>query len=436
MGPKQPTTSILTISLITILMLAAVSVLKWSEGRWQNTIVADAKGYYAYLPAIFIYHDLNFGFFDHIEKEKYYAENRYYDYRSEANGRVINKYYCGSAVVQLPFFAAAHLATHLTGADKDGYSRYYMIAITISAVFFLFLGLLYVNRLLALYRISEWNKSWILVATTFGTNLFYYSIVEPGLSHIYSFGFVAMFCFFGKHFFITKRPTDVLILGLILGMLVLIRPINGLIVCFLPFLAADIPTLRAGLAVLRNNKRLVFGTVIVSSLIISTQLVIYYFSTGSFWVYAYQKEGFNFLTPHFWDILFSYRKGLFLYTPMYLLACFVGGFALWQQSKFSFFAWFGFFTLLTYVLSSWWMWYYGGSFSGRVYVEYLPLFMILLGLGLQSSSSWWLRAALVLLMLFCQIQTHQYRHFQIHNSEMTKEKYWDTFLRVDRLLKK
>ena len=29
---------------------------------------SDAKGYYAYLPAVFVYEDLHFGFFDEIEK--------------------------------------------------------------------------------------------------------------------------------------------------------------------------------------------------------------------------------------------------------------------------------------------------------------------------------------------------------------------------------
>lgn len=61
------------------------------KDNWKGIIESDGKGYYAYLPAIFIYNDLNFGFFDKIEKEKYYDEFRYYDYRSGANGKIINK---------------------------------------------------------------------------------------------------------------------------------------------------------------------------------------------------------------------------------------------------------------------------------------------------------------------------------------------------------
>jgi hypothetical protein len=39
-----------------------------------------------------------------------------------------------------------------------------------------------------------------------------------------------------------------------------------------------------------------------------------------------------------------------------------------------------------------------------------------------------------LLMFVCQIQTYQYRYGEIHWSEMTKDRYWNVFLRIDRLL--
>jgi hypothetical protein len=40
----------------------------------------------------------------------------------------------------------------------------------------------------------------------------------------------------------------------------------------------------------------------------------------------------------------------------------------------------------------------------------------------------------VLLVIVCQIQTYQYRYNQIHWSEMNKEKYWEVFLRIDKLM--
>ena len=127
-----------------------------------------------------------------------------------------------------------------------------------------------------------------------------------------------------------------------------------------------------------------------------------------------------------------------MYTPLYLLSL-TGLYSLWKSSRFSVYAWSGFFILITYVFSSWWNWYYGGSFSSRVYVEFIPVFMILLAIALHDTAGKFrkgiLVALVVLLTILCQIQTYQYRYYQIHWSEMTKEKYWEVFLRIDKLIK-
>jgi len=135
----------LTIGAIMLIMTIVSSNLNWGENQWQGIIEADGKGYYAYLPAIFIYKDLNYGFFDEIEKEKYYHENLYYDYRASVDGKVINKYYCGTAIAELPFFLLAHALSYVAGLDTDGYSRLYPILINIAALFYLWVGLLFLN---------------------------------------------------------------------------------------------------------------------------------------------------------------------------------------------------------------------------------------------------------------------------------------------------
>jgi hypothetical protein len=222
-------------------------------------------------------------------------------------------------------------------------------------------------------------------------------------------------------------------------MILLIRPVNGLILLALPFLAGSFENLKNEiLSIVKQPIPLIISGLLCFS-ICFIQLLIYKFSTGSFFVYAYGEEGFNFLSPHFLDILFSYKKGLFLYTPMYLLS-FVGLIFLFKQNRFAFYSWSTFFILLTYVFSSWWMWYYGGSFSSRVYVEFLPMFGIMLAIALHNMRSTLqkivLNTSIVLLIVICQIQTFQYRYYDIHWSDMTKEKYWKVFLRVDRLINK
>ncbi|MEI7526956.1 MAG: hypothetical protein WCJ95_21590 [Mariniphaga sp.] len=435
---KKTTISISVIFVIVFITTFVSSNRNWGKDHWKEIILSDGKGYYAYLPAIFIYHDLNFGFFDKIEKTDYYNKNLYYDYRANGHGKVINKYFCGTALAELPFFLAAHALSWLLDFTTDGYSKLYPVFISIGALFYLLIGLLFLNSTLAGYDIKVWERSLISFAAVFGTNLFYYTIGEPGMSHIYSFAFISMFLYYSRRYFITFRKKYILILALIFGIIVLIRPINGLIIFILPFASGSAQSLKKGLLIVVHNYLIWITGLGIFLGIISIQLFIYKISTGSFFVDSYGDEGFHFLEPHIVDILFSYKKGLFLYTPLFLLS-FTGGYFLWKSSRFRFYTWFGFFFLITYVFSSWWMWYYGGSFSSRVFVEYIPVFMVLLSIALHSMRRKIIKPALVtlivLLTIVCQIQTYQYRYYQIHWSEMTKDKYWNVFLRIDKLIK-
>ncbi len=428
----------ISIALILVVMAIVSSNLNWGRNFWRGILEADAKGYYAYLPAVFIYKDLNFGFFDAVEKDKYYDENLFYDYRMGANGQTINKYYAGTALAELPFFLIAHATSAALGFEPDGYSKPYPVLITVAALFYLLVGLVFLNRFLKTYALKEWQRGLTLMAAVFGTHLFYYTVVEPGMSHVYSFAFICMFLYFSRSFFSSFHKNHIPLLAAILAIVILIRPVNALIVFILPFVAGDRETFKNGLAaVLQDKLTLAIGFGVFLA-ILSIQPIIYKLSAGSFFVYSYGTESFNFLSPHLFDILFSYRKGLFLYTPLLLLSL-TGGYFLWKSSRYAFYAWFGFLVLITYVFSSWWMWYYGGSFSSRVYVEYIPLFMVLLALSLKGIRSKRARhlyvTLIVLLVVVCQVQTYQYRYYQIHWSDMTKEKYWNVFLRIDRLMK-
>jgi hypothetical protein len=433
---KRASASKLSIFIIMVIMTAVSSNLNWGDDNWKDIIEADGKGYYAYLPAVFIYHDLNFGFFQKIEQEKYYNKNIFYDYRSYSNGKTINKYYCGTAIAELPFFLVAHCLSHIYGNDTDGFSKLYTVFISVAALFYLFLGLIFLNNSLGLYNIKEWQKSLVLFASVFGTNLFYYTVSEPAMSHVFSFAFVSMFFYYSLKYFSSFQKKYIPALAITAAIIILIRPVNGLVFLIFPFAAGSYDNLKKGIAEFFHNKTMLIISAIMFLLIISLQFIIYKISTGSFFVYSYTEEGFDFFHPHFIDILFSYKKGLFLYTPLFLLSL-TGTIYLWKSERFSFYSWFVFFIIVTYILSSWWCWYYGGSFSSRVYVEFIPFFMVLLAIALnkikRKSVKITLITLIVLFTLLCQVQTYQYRYYQIHWSEMTKEKYWDVFLRIDKI---
>ena len=169
--------------------------------------------------------------------------------------------------------------------------------------------------------------------------------------------------------------------------------------------------------------------------VLAIQPILYKMQTGSFWLYSYGDEHLDFLRPQIMSVLFSYKKGLFVYTPL-LFVSLVGFYFLLKRNSYRFFCLLGFLTVITYVISSWEVWWYGGSFSQRPFIDYYAFFGILLALPLEYMKKGKLifLFLLVVLTLVCQIQTYQYRYYYIHWENMTKQKYWDVFLRVDKLI--
>ncbi len=424
-----------TFILITITLVWVSSNISWGKDKWKGILESDARGYYAYLPAPFIYNDLNFQFFDSIEKVKYFDEHYYYDYRVSANGKIINKYWCGTAICELPFFLAAHLFTKVSGGDADGYSKLYPIFINLAAIFYLLAGLLFTYRLLGRFGITEWNKTITVVAILFGTNLFYYTIGEPGMSHVYSFALITYFLYSLKCLEERFSMLHIVTLAIVLALIFLTRPQNSMVLLAVPILFSGKKEFISFLKNLFRRKIAIVLAAAVFLAVASIQFIIYKISCGQIFVDSYPGEKFNFSSPHIIDVLFSYKKGLFVYTPLYLASLF-GLIYIFRRSRWQFFSFVFFFFVLTYVLSSWHNWWYGGSFSSRVYVDYLVIFSLSLAFALQYSARK-IRIAIisvcVFLVLLCQVQTYQYRYNQIHWDKMTKEKYWDVFLRLDKL---
>lgn len=423
----------ITISFGIILFVSVFTSMnvKWGDLRWHGIMGHDANGYYAYLPAVFIYDDLNFLFYDHELKElKKENVNLNFDYRENYNNNKVNKYFIGTSIAQFPFFITAHVLSTPLGFESSGYSKIYYVFIALAAIFYMLLGLLFFNKVLILYDIDVLNRAISLLALLFGTHLFYYTIFEPGMSHVYSFAFITMMVYYGKKYFILPNTKTAIIYSLLLGLITLIRPVNLLVILLLPFIAGSFESLKNGLIYLfkTQGKTILFSS-IVFLLVLSIQLIIYKLQTGSFLVYSYTEEGFNFLDPHMIAILFSYKKGLFLYTPLCLLA-FIGMIKLYHRSRFETSVFIAFFLILTYILSSWWIWWYGGSFSSRVYVDFLSLFGILLALSLvyfKGKKTYRLYLLLIVFfILFNQKQTYLYRVAYIHWEDMNKEKYWQS----------
>ena len=432
-SPRTRTTRRVLWALCAVL-LAVTNNINWGRDHWRTVLQADAKGYHAYLPALVVHHDLRFGFMDLADSLGSTPALRY-DYRTAPTGDTINKYWCGTALMQAPFYLAVHGLLQAAGRPAPGHGKPYVIAVCIAAIAYALLGLWAVGRLLSAWGVDDRWCGLTLAAILFGTHLFYYTIVAPGMSHVYSFALVALLLLSGRRYAADGRARWLLVMGVLIGLLVLVRPVNGIAVLALPVVAGGWSLFLERMRGLRGRIPALVGAILVGGLIAGLQPLVYKVSTGHWWVDSYPGEHFRWSDPHMLDILISYRKGLLVYTPLCALAL-VGLVPLWRRSRFTASAWVAFMLLLTYVLSSWWNWWYGGSFSARPFVEVLPMFALPLGLALQAAHGarrTVLVTTVVLLVALCQVQTYQARYYQIHYEDMDRSRYWEVFLRLDRL---
>ena len=395
-----------------------------------NTVVSDGKGYYAYLPAIFIYNDLNFGFNQTVEKIDH-PETWYTDYRYKLDKkRVFTKYYVGTAIAYSPFFLAAHGWSLMMGWQADGYTAIYHGAVLIAALFYMAITMVFMGKILDFLSINHWVKVLCIVGAYFGTNWFYYTTWEASLSHVYSAGAITAFLYYTILFMKANSPRWGIIVGVLLGFIVLLRPLNILIILFLPLFHDCLSDFLNWLKSL-FTKPLVLGLSFMAFLTtISIQFIIYKIQIDQWYIYAYLNEGFNFLQPHFFDFLLSIRKGFFVYTPLFLLSIF--GLVYWfKYNSFQAFWWIFSMTILVYILSSWHMWWYGGTFGTRVMIEYYIFWIIPLAVLFMKAKNHIKTLFVVLISLFVfngVLQQYQYRKGIIHYEDMNWQMYKDAFL--------
>lgn len=425
------------IRIIGLIFIICASNINWGKDRWKDIIATDGKGYYAYLPAIFIYHDSSFSFHNQIE-EKYYPPYSRYDYRIKSGDQTLNKYFVGTAIAELPFFVIAHFTAKIFHYPADGYSFPYQVAINIAAIFYTLAGFWFMKKWLQQYSFKPVFISITLLCLAFGTHLFYYTVDDASLSHAYSFGITSAFIFLASQFFRNKNEKLILLLSTLLAWIILIRPVNGIIVFALPFLAGNKESFLEAIAAVKRKRVYTIFSFFLLICIPGIQLLAYYWQTGHYFVYTYGSEHLDLLQPHFVDFLFSYKKGLFIYTPLLLLSLF-GFLHFAKTNKWQLFTLSGFLIILIYILSCWSVWWYGGSFSQRPVIEFLPFFALPFCHFLQLFKKRILSIITGTLIIFFitmnQVQIYQYRYNVIHWENMDKEHYWRVFLRIDQIMK-
>jgi hypothetical protein len=323
----------------------------------------------------------------------------------------------------------------LRGLKSDGYSKDFQLTVSISALFYSLLGLIGLVKLLKLFNISNSIIALMIICTSIGTSVNFYASFNPAFSHIYSFSAIIWFLFFSKKWVSTHQSKYLFHLSFLLGFIFLIRPTNILIVLIIPFLFNSFLYFKNTInELIINEKSKILISFFIFSSLIFLQIYNVHNQIGKWTLNTYSDEHFDFLlSPKWFEVLFGYGKGFFVYNPLLFLLIPA---VLWGMFKKTYFTigFLLFFIVITYITSSWWCWWYGGALGMRPFVDFTGLFILIIALFYESIQNW-LKSIVVIfsvcMIYFYQILQIQFNKNILHYDLMTKEKFWSIFLKTD-----
>jgi len=419
---------------LPILLALVVDTYIYGMQFSSRAVLSDGWAYYLHLPAIFIFGDPYLAFLNRPDLPLDIAQYRFADGSWQGlsihGSGYLDKYAFGPAVPQLPFFLVTLAVSRFCYGAVNGFETAFQIANAFSAACYFGLGSFIIYRACRL-RYSALPSGLAVTTVIFATNLLYYASGDGSFSHIYGY------CTLSGLVYLTVRriesaqaPTlpGFIIFGLLLGLAVMVRPTNAVYALLFLVFARSTPLRRL----------LVGGTCafLASAVAASPQMALWYVTTGHLIYYSYVGEGFKFMSPELRNYLFSIRKGVFFWHPLYLLMIT----ALLQQLPRHIFE--GTISLLVvllglYVGASWGDYTFGDSFGSRQSIELLPVLLVpfagTVAWLLSSHWKWPVATTIIALIALNTIQFNGYIDHTLprnNTNRTTYAKFWAKTLRL------
>ncbi len=405
----------------------------------HNILSWDVFGYYLYLPLQFIYNDLGLKDISIVNNiiDKYHNTATFYQGVQMPDGNYVMKYSAGMAVLYSPFFFLGHAYAHVFNFPTDGFSIPYQYAIFIGSIIYTIIGIYFLSKILLTF-FNRKVAAISLILLVFGTNYIIHITMygQNAMSHNYLFTTYAIIIWYSISWHKTYKLKHAIILASACGITILSRPSE--IICLgIPLLWGiyNKESFFTKIKILKEKANQILIFAIILLLIGSLQFIYWKIQSGKFLFNSYggnPGEGFEFFHPFVIELLFSFRKGWFIYTPIMFIALF-GFINIYKNRKDIFWTLLLFFLTNIYIVSSWSCWWYAQSFSQRSVIQMYPLMAILLGFliywiyeqkKILKTLLFLLLFSLVLLNLF---QTIQFHHGIIHGDRMTFQYYIKTF---------
>ncbi len=343
----------------------------------------------------------------------------------------------GMSLFYLPFFLIGHALAGLLGFPMDGFSTPYQYALVVGGIFYTIIGLIFLRKNLMRF-FPERITAIIMIIIVFGTNYIHH-LTDKNLETVnILFMLVNLILWNTIKWHENQNFKHLLAIGISIALMVLVKP-SEVFVVLLPLLwnVTSFKTFRQKISLFWAKRKSVYAVMGICFLIVMPQLAYWFMKTGHILYDSYKNPGvgLDIFSPHIINVLFSYRKGWLLYTPVMVFSL-IGWFFLFKQNRKIFFATAAYFFISFYVISSWSEWWYGAAFSARPLITLYPMLSICLGYFLLYLKNRKLIikiafSAIVIFFIFLnQFQWWQLKHYILDPYRTTKEYYWATFLKT------
>jgi hypothetical protein len=364
---KKYSTYALLICIATYLFFGLSYYPKWQKSQAEASISWDVAGYYTYMPALFIYKDLQQCAFRKNVNATYQFSPDDAHLVPQPNGNVIIKYPIGQAILMLPFFTVAHfITTTFTKLPADGYSYYYQLCLGIGFLCYSILGLVLCRKLL-LHYFTDATTAITLICIGIGSNLLNYGAIDQLMTHAPLFMLYAALLLQIIKFYKQANSKTAIAIGLLFGLMVIVRPTEIIAVILIALWGVStIADAKNRFHFLIANYKKYIAMCIAFGVVIGIQLFYWKTLSGHCIIYSYTSQGFNFLQPYWRGFLFSTRCGWLRYCPIMVLTIIGFWVVLFQQKN----RWavLLFSAVNVYILCSWDIWWYGGRAMVQSYV--------------------------------------------------------------------
>ncbi|MDY0101675.1 MAG: hypothetical protein RBS07_01990 [Lentimicrobium sp.] len=423
-------------SQLTLVMLAIVIVVLRIMTLKSNELSWDVLGYYIHLPALFIYNDYGLSDLSWIQQlmSQYSLTDSLYQISTGPDGNPIFFFLMGMSFFYLPWFLIGHLLASFSGYPVDGFSLPYQYSLAIGVIVYTVIGLIYLRKVL-LEFFSDRITTITLIIIVLGTNYLHFMTVKNLETANILFMMVALITWNTIQWHKTYKLKNLIALGIFTVLTALSKPSEVLIFLLPVFWGIyNKETFYNRFRLFWKKRNQVIIAILASIVVALPQIIYWYTETGNILYDSYKNPGvgLDLASPHILNVLFSFKKGWFIYTPVMIFSV-MGFVQLYRKNKPVFTPVLIYCLIAFYLLASWTEWWYGASFSIRPMITLYPLLAIALGYFLQTikDKNFAIKTGVYLLIVFFTLlnlfQTWQINNFILEPYRMTQKYYFAIF---------